>query len=165
MFCLYTFPLARPGQAKIQNLTAIGCIVKLIPWNVVDLSHLYIGGYPNTHCRITLLRQKSNNKNDSFMASEPPKFCWSSNIFLTKYQLSVFLMFIFCWENKFLIGQSTKIFSVKTGFEELKKKSKQTSHSARSYVQTTNTNLEFLQQIFCSFTFWVFLQGKLFLIF
>ena len=37
--------------------------------------------------------------------------------FLTKYQLS-----IFCCENKFLIGQSTKTFSVKTCFEELKKK-------------------------------------------
>ena len=31
-------------------------------------------------------------------------------------------MFTFCWENKFLIGQSTKKFSVKTGFEELEKK-------------------------------------------
>ena len=31
-------------------------------------------------------------------------------------------MFTFCWENRFLIGQSTKKFSVKTGFEELKKK-------------------------------------------
>ena len=41
MFCLYTFPLARPAQAKIQNLTVICCIVKLIPWNVVNLSHLY----------------------------------------------------------------------------------------------------------------------------
>ena len=30
-------------------------------------------------------------------------------------------MFTFCCENKFLIGQSTNIFSVKTGFEELKK--------------------------------------------
>ena len=30
-------------------------------------------------------------------------------------------MFTFCWENKFLIGQSTKIFSLKTGIEELKK--------------------------------------------
>ena len=37
MFCLYTFPLARPVQAKIQNLTAILCIVKLIPWNVVNV--------------------------------------------------------------------------------------------------------------------------------
>ena len=42
MFCLYTFPLARPAQAKIQNLTAIWCIVKLIPWNVDNLSHLYV---------------------------------------------------------------------------------------------------------------------------
>ena len=42
MFCLYTFLLARPAQAKIQNLTAICCIVKLIPWNVVNLSHLYV---------------------------------------------------------------------------------------------------------------------------
>ena len=30
-------------------------------------------------------------------------------------------MFTFCRENKFLIGQSTKHFSVKTGFEDLKK--------------------------------------------
>ena len=35
--------------------------------------------------------------------------------------LSIF-MFTFSWENKILIGQSTKIFSVKTGFEELKQK-------------------------------------------
>ena len=34
-------------------------------------------------------------------------------------------MFTFCLENRFPIGQSTKILSVKTGFEELKK-SKQT---------------------------------------
>ena len=30
MFCLYTLPLARPAQAKIQMLTAICSIVKLI---------------------------------------------------------------------------------------------------------------------------------------
>jgi len=42
MFCLYTLPLARPAQAKIQMLTAICSIVKLIPWNEVKLSHLYI---------------------------------------------------------------------------------------------------------------------------
>ena len=36
-------------------------------------------------------------------------------------------MFTFCWENKFLIGQSTKKFSVKTGFEELKKVNKRDS--------------------------------------
>ena len=41
MFCLYTFPLARPAQTKIQYLTAICCIVKLIPWNVPNLSQLY----------------------------------------------------------------------------------------------------------------------------
>ena len=28
---LHFFPLARPAQAKIQNLTVICCIVKLIP--------------------------------------------------------------------------------------------------------------------------------------
>ena len=37
MICLFTLPLARPVQAKIQNLTAILCIVKLIPWNVVNV--------------------------------------------------------------------------------------------------------------------------------
>ena len=41
MFCLYTLPLARPAQAKIQMLTAICSIVKLIPWTKVNLSHLY----------------------------------------------------------------------------------------------------------------------------
>ena len=41
MFCLYTLPLARPAQSKIQMLTDICCIVKLIPWNKVNLSHLY----------------------------------------------------------------------------------------------------------------------------
>ena len=41
MFCLYTLPLARPAQAKIQMLTAICSIVKLIPWNEVNLSLLY----------------------------------------------------------------------------------------------------------------------------
>ena len=34
MFCLYTLPLAKPAQAKIQMLTAICSIVK-IPWNTV----------------------------------------------------------------------------------------------------------------------------------
>ena len=29
-------------------------------------------------------------------------------------------------------------------------------------IRTTNTNSEFLQRIFCLFTFWVFLQGKSF---
>ena len=51
----------------------------------------------------------------------------SSHIFIFWFlvcQLSIF--FFFCLENKFLIGQTTKIFSVKTGFEELKKKCKQT---------------------------------------
>ena len=41
MFCLYTFPLTRPAQAKIQNLTGTSWIVKLIPWTTVNLSHLY----------------------------------------------------------------------------------------------------------------------------
>ena len=31
-------------------------------------------------------------------------------------------MFTLCWENKFLIGQSTKIFSVKTGWKKFLKK-------------------------------------------
>ena len=69
-----------------------------------------------------LCEQDNSNVYNSFVASKPPKFCGSPNISLTKYQLSVFFMFTFCWENKFLIGQSTKNFSVKTGFEELKKK-------------------------------------------
>ena len=42
--------------------------------------------------------------------------------FLTKYQLSVFLCLLFAEKIKFLIGQSTKIIIVKTGFEELKKR-------------------------------------------
>ena len=41
MFCLYTLPLARPAQAKVQMLTNSSCIVKSIPWNLVNLSHLY----------------------------------------------------------------------------------------------------------------------------
>ena len=39
-FCLYTLPLARPGQAKIQMYAAICSIVKLITWNLVNLSRL-----------------------------------------------------------------------------------------------------------------------------
>ena len=39
MFCLYTLPLARPAQAKVQMLTTSSCIVKSIPWNLVNLSH------------------------------------------------------------------------------------------------------------------------------
>ena len=38
MFCLYTLPLVRSAQAKIQ----ICSIVKLVPWNEVNLSHLYL---------------------------------------------------------------------------------------------------------------------------
>ena len=49
MFCLYTFPLARPAEAKIQNLTAFCCIVKLIPWNIVNLSHLYLHKLNSAH--------------------------------------------------------------------------------------------------------------------
>ena len=41
MFCLYTLSLVRPAQVKIQMLTAFFCIVKLVPWNEVNLSHLY----------------------------------------------------------------------------------------------------------------------------
>ena len=33
------------------------------------------------------------------------------------------------------------------------------------FLLTSNTNLEFLQQNFCLFTFLVFLQGKVFIIF
>ena len=55
------------------------------------------------------------------MASKPPKFCDLQIFLLTKYQLSIFLCLLFAEKIKFLIGQSTKIFSVKTGFEELKK--------------------------------------------
>ena len=43
-------------------------------------------------------------------------------VFFSKISaVRVFFMFTFCIENKFLIGQSTKKFSVKIGFEELKK--------------------------------------------
>ena len=38
---LYTLPLAKPAQAKVQMLTTFSCIVKLIPWNLVNPSHLY----------------------------------------------------------------------------------------------------------------------------
>ena len=41
-------------------------------------------------------------------------------IFFNEISAVSFLMFTFCGENKSLIGQSTKFFSVKTGFEELK---------------------------------------------
>ena len=51
MFCLHTLPLARPAQAKIQMLKAICSILKLIPWNEVNLSQLYkdatLGIVPN----------------------------------------------------------------------------------------------------------------------
>ena len=42
MSCLYILPLARPAQAKVQILTTSSCIVKSIPSNLVNLSHLYI---------------------------------------------------------------------------------------------------------------------------
>ena len=42
MFCLYTLPLARPAQAKVQMLITSSCTVKSIPWNLVNLSHLYL---------------------------------------------------------------------------------------------------------------------------
>ena len=42
MFCLYTLPLARPAQAKVQMLTTSSCIVKSIPWNLFNLNHLYL---------------------------------------------------------------------------------------------------------------------------
>ena len=48
MFCLYTLPLARPAQAQIQMLTAICSILKLIPRNEVNLSHLYL----MAHCAL-----------------------------------------------------------------------------------------------------------------
>ena len=41
MFRLYTLLLSRPAQAKVQMLTNSSCIVKSIPWNLVNLSHLY----------------------------------------------------------------------------------------------------------------------------
>ena len=44
---LHFDPLGRPGQAKIQMPTAICSIVKLIPGNLVNLSHLY--KYLNTY--------------------------------------------------------------------------------------------------------------------
>ena len=56
------------------------------------------------------------------MGSEPPKFHGSPNIFFNQISAASFFMFTFCWENRLLIGRSTKIFSVKTGFEKLKKK-------------------------------------------
>ena len=41
MFCLYTLPLSRLVQAKIQMLTISNCIVESIPCNLVNLKHLY----------------------------------------------------------------------------------------------------------------------------
>ena len=35
-------PLARPAHAKFQMLTAICSILKFIPWNEVNMSHLYL---------------------------------------------------------------------------------------------------------------------------
>ena len=55
-------------------------------------------------------------------------------------------MFTFCWENELLIGQSTKIFSVKTGFKELKKKVekkkslKKNIHKSRNFGGLDATN-------------------------
>ena len=47
---------------------------------------------------------------------------WADSYQKTKISAVNFFMFTFCWGNKFLIGQSTKTFLVKIGFEELKKK-------------------------------------------
>ena len=40
MFCMFPCQEKLGGLTKIQNLTAICCMVKLIPWNLVNLSHL-----------------------------------------------------------------------------------------------------------------------------
>ena len=55
------------------------------------------------------------------MTMEPPNYLLFKNIFFYEISAVNFFMFTFCRENKFLIGQSTKHFSVKTGFEDLKK--------------------------------------------
>ena len=60
-------------------------------------------------------------KNDTFMTSEPPKFILVVyEYFLNEISAVNFVMFIFCWENKFLLGQSSKIFLFKTGFKSTK---------------------------------------------
>ena len=56
MVCLYTLLLARPAQAKIQMLTAIYSIVKLIHWNLVNLSHISL--YKNYLAKVVLDLQK-----------------------------------------------------------------------------------------------------------
>ena len=70
---------------------------------------------------------------NSFMASELPKLCCGSPIVgslkmtSTKYQLSGFFMFTFCWENKFLIGQSKKFSQLKLVLRSWKKMVKKIS--------------------------------------
>ena len=51
-------------------------------------------------------------------------------MFLKKYQLSVVSVY-FLLRKKVLIGQSAKIFSVKTGFEEFKKTLKKSLKNIR----------------------------------
>ena len=50
MFCLYTLPLARPAQAKVQMLTTSSCIVKLIPSKIRvifnNFANYYFTGKP-----------------------------------------------------------------------------------------------------------------------
>ena len=52
------------------------------------------------------------------------KISWSTNIFLTKYLLSIFSYLLFAEKMQFISSQSPKMFSIKTGFEELKQSKK-----------------------------------------
>ena len=71
MVCLYTLLLARPTQAKVQMSTTSSWIVKAIPWNLVNLSHLY---------RVFAFLQTSSDGSFGGIATSHMKHGFQSNI-------------------------------------------------------------------------------------
>ena len=93
MFCLYMLPLAWPAQPKAQTLTTCSGIVTSIPWNLINLSHLY--------CNLSFFRLKRKKNRHSrdvrlTVGQIPPKCKEISN--LMWFSLIWFILVLFvCW--------------------------------------------------------------------
>ena len=98
-------------------------------WNFIkfDMSSacMKLTGHVMLYCNSCI-----NLTNNSFMGSEPPKFRGSPNIFLTKYQLSVFWCLLFAEKINLLLVNQQNFSQLKLVLRSWKKVNK---HDGRHF--------------------------------
>ena len=111
MFCLYTLPLDRPAHAKVQMLTTSSCIVKLIPWNLVNLSHLYLKYFTSTSTEMKMKTHRQNWVNQQFLRQISHENGWFENV-LAFLQYGTFCQLLRRNKERLLLKGIMKIESI-----------------------------------------------------